>query len=277
MKLRPAIILLLLISFSVKAQYYYKDIVTPGQTMDLLSKYREQRIGSVKMISYEGDGERAEDFSGSQTISDNFTTTKTLFHTLTAGLSELTVYFNAAGRLLKSFDTTDGSGSVTEYKYNEKGQIIKIVNVSTSAGSHQEKEEHVWFYDAENRPRKMMRIKNDIDTLFVSFVLDENGNVAEENSIRKKTEQPSFYYYYDEKKRMTDIVTYSQKAQRLLPIYIFEYNAGGRISAMIVVPEGSDDYQKWYYEYNEAGLKSKETAYNKRRKLLGRVDYEYRK
>jgi hypothetical protein len=58
---------------------------------------------------------------------------------------------------------------------------------------------------------------------------------------------------------------------------VFEYNDDGKIKTMLVVPEGSDDYQKWYYEYNEAGLKMKETAYNKRKQVLGRVDYEYRK
>jgi hypothetical protein len=229
------------------------------------------------MISYEGNGERIEDFSGSQTIGDNFTTTKTVFQTLTSGLSELTAYFNGAGQLIKSVDTTEGSGSVSEYAYNDKGQIMKIVNVSTSAGAHKENEEHLWYYDADGRPQKMLRIKNGNDTLFVSFVLDENGNVAEENSFRKKTAQPSFYYYYDDKKRLTDIVAYSRKAQRLLPVYVFEYNDDGKIKTMLVVPEGSDDYQKWYYEYNEAGLKMKETAYNKRKQVLGRVDYEYRK
>ena len=45
---------------------------------------------------------------------------------------------------------------------------------------------------------------------------------------------------------------------------------------MIMVPEGTDDYQKWVYEYNANGLKIKETAFNKRRQILGRVEYQYK-
>ncbi len=44
---------------------------------------------------------------------------------------------------------------------------------------------------------------------------------------------------------------------------------------MLVVPEGTDNYQKWHYTYNEAGLKTKEACYNKRKQLLGRIEYEY--
>ena len=45
---------------------------------------------------------------------------------------------------------------------------------------------------------------------------------------------------------------------------------------MLVVPEGTDDYQKWIYEYNDAGLKIKETCLNKRKQILGRVEYVYK-
>lgn len=71
------------------------------------------------------------------------------------------------------------------------------------------------------------------------------------------------------------MVAYNEKAKRLLPIYIFEYNAAGEISTMMVVPEGSDNYQKWYYQYDQRGLKIKETCFNKRKQVLGRVEYEY--
>jgi hypothetical protein len=46
---------------------------------------------------------------------------------------------------------------------------------------------------------------------------------------------------------------------------------------MLVVPEGTDEYQRWLYEYNAAGLKTKETCYNKRKQMLGRVEYAYNK
>jgi len=122
----------------------------------------------------------------------------------------------------------------------------------------------------------MLRVKNGVDTTYITFVLDENGNVAEENSVRNNVSLPSYYYYYDGQNRLTDVVSYNVKAKRLLPIYIFEYNADNQISSMLVVPEGSDDYQKWIYEYNGRMLKVKETCINKRKQIVGRVEYQYR-
>ena len=44
---------------------------------------------------------------------------------------------------------------------------------------------------------------------------------------------------------------YHEKAKRLLPDYMFEYEENGELSTMTVVPEGSSDYQKYYYKYDE--------------------------
>jgi YD repeat-containing protein len=276
MILRLAAILCLFLALDTQSQYYYKDIVTPQQTVQRMKKYRMQKVHSVKVMSYESSGEPTQDFEGNQQINNNFTNITTRLKTPLSGESLLTTYFNAAGQLIKTVDTADGAGSVSNYAYDDAGRIKSITNVSTSAGGHQEKEVHNWNYDAQGKPQNMLRIKNETDTTTVNFVLDEKGNIAEENSSRKGRQLPSFYYYYDDKNRLTDVVAYNVRAQRLLPIYIFEYNAAGEISTMMVVPEGSDNYQKWYYQYDQRGLKIKETCFNKRKQVLGRVEYEYR-
>lgn len=268
-------LLCLLISFTANAQYYYKDLVVSRQTMEQMRRYKEQKIRNVSVTSYESNGERTEDFFGSQTLADNYTRINTMFKTAISGESGLTTFFDSKGNLVKTIDTTDGAGSVSEYFYNENGMPVKIVNISTSAGDHKEKEEHNWFYNSDGQPEKMLRIKNDSDTAYIDFVTDENGNVAEENSRRKGVALTSFYYYHDNKNRLTDIVSYSQKAKRLLPLYIFEYKEGVMPSSMLIVPEGSDDYQKWYYEYNDRGLKIRETCFNKRKQLLGKIEFGY--
>ena len=74
------------------------------------------------------------------------------------------------------------------------------------------------------------------------------------NRCRAGQTLPSIYYYYDNDGRLTDIVRYNQKAGRLLPDYVFEYNSG-RLSSMLFVPAGSTDYQKWIYSYDANGLK----------------------
>ena len=274
--IRLTTMLCLIISLGANAQYYYKDITGPIQTMEKAAKYKSQKIHSVNVVSYEFDGERTEDFNGTQTISTDYSRVITSFKTPLSGESELTTNFDNKGRLVKSIDTADGSHSESEYFYNGNGLLSKITNVSTSAGNKIEKEDHLWLYNSNGKPEKMIRVKNGVDTTYVTFVLDENGNVAEENSVRRNVALPSFYYYYDDQSKLTDIVSYNVKAKRLLPLYIFEYNNNGQLASMLVVPEGTDDYQKWIYEYNDAGLKVKETCLNKKKQIVGRVEYEYR-
>ncbi|MEP7257893.1 MAG: hypothetical protein ABI687_05890 [Flavitalea sp.] len=259
----------------VRGQYYYKDQLVPHQTVQQLARYKEQKIRKVKLHSFENDGQPSADFTGEQSINNNFTQVITHINSPVTGESQLTTLYDAKGWIIKTIDTTDGSGSAAEYSYNIKGQIEKIISASSSAGLAREKEEHIWIYNQEGRPEKMIRIKNNTDTTIVLFVLDENGNVTEENSSRNGVGLPSVYYYYDAGKRLTDIVSYSVKAKRLLPLYVFEYNESGQPLSMIVVPEGTDNYQKWYYEYNDEGLKTRESCFNKKKQLQGKIEYEY--
>ncbi len=267
------ILVCILIVSRAAAQYYYKDIIVSQQASRQIQKYREKKVHAVKLSSFESDGQPTEKFSGSQQIDNNFTKITTRLSSALAGSSELTSNFDRTGLLTSSHDTTDGSGSTTNYFYNNKNELSKLINLSVSPGARTEKEIHLWAFE-NGRPVSMMRIKDNSDTTFIKFVLDEKSNVVEENSIRKGTRLPSFYYYYDDQNRLTDVVSYNIRAKRLLPAYLFEYNEDGSLKTMMVVPEGSSDYQKWYYEYRD-GLKIKETAFNKKKQLLGRIEYNY--
>ena len=67
----------------------------------------------------------------------------------------------------------------------------------------------------------------------------------------------------------------SVRAKRLLPMDMFEYE-NGKVSSSLVVPEeGSSSYQKWYYVYDDKGLKAKDFCYNKEKELLGSIEYQY--
>ena len=134
-------------------------------------------------------------------------------------------------------------------------------------------EKHLWIYEGEQL-KKMIKIKGESDTTMVTLNRDEKGNITEEKSVRAGLSQPTIYYYYDDKGRLTDIVRYNQKAGRLLPDYVFEYNYD-RISSMLFVPAGSTDYQKWVYSYSSTGLKASETCYDKRKQLVVKINYTY--
>lgn len=277
MKFVALTLLFSLLSQLLASQYYYKDQVLPKQTMDQMKKLKEAKVRSVKLNSAEGNGRPVEDLLVEQTINNSYTLVTTNTSSSSSNTSTLKTWYDNNGRIIKTTDTTDGFSSTTEYIYNSNNQVSSITNTAISAGQRIEKEEHVWVYNSEGKPLSMNRIKNNSDTLYVSFTLDENGNVTEENSRRYGLAQSPIYYYYNNLNQLTDVVRYNRKAKRLLPDYMFEYNKDGQLLSMVIVPEGSDDYQRWVYQYNDQGLKTRETVVNKRKQVLGRVDYVYGK
>ena len=96
-----------------------------------------------------------------------------------------------------------------------------------------------------------MKGQSKTDSALIYFTIDEKGNVAEEEVRGSKIPVRRMFYYYDDKNRLTDIVRFNEKLKQLLPDYIFEYEDNGELSTMTVVPEGSNDYQKWYYKYDQ--------------------------
>ncbi len=123
----------------------------------------------------------------------------------------------------------------------------------------------------------MLRIKNKSDTTLIQFKLDEQGNVVEEQSIRKNVKSDPVYYYYDAQNRLTDIVRFNQKARRLLPEYMFEYSSANQVIQKITVPSNNSDYLIWRYQYDASGLKIKEAIYNKQKQLSGKIEYVYQR
>jgi hypothetical protein len=153
--------------------------------------------------------------------------------------------------------------------------LLSIINSSIdSSGKSKETEQHIWKYN-DNRIAGMLRIKNMKDSSFVTFKLDENGNVIEEQETRKGIKAEPVYYYYDANNRVTDIVRYNKKAKKLLPEYMFEYSPSNQVIQKITVPANSDNYLIWRFQFNNQGLKTKEVIYNKQKQLTGKIEYQY--
>jgi len=276
MKLLTGSIVLILLARTATAQYYYKDLVLTGQTASRWQLYKENKVRSVELRAFEGDGRPTEGFTGNQQVASDFTRITTHTHSIGSSESWLIASYTPSGYPLRTVDTSDTYRSVSEYVYDTAGRLRRIDNTSIETDNQaKEIEQHQWEYDQQGKPTIMLKIRNSRDTTFVRFVKDEKGNISEEHAKRNNTDLPTVFYYYDASDRLTDIVRYNVRAQRLLPDYVFEYAAGPSPVSMLVVPEGSNDYQKWLYEYNDKGLKVKEVCYNKRKELQGRVDYQY--
>lgn len=267
---------LIVSSFQAFSQYYYKDLVTTNQINETYKVYKQNKIGAVTLKSYQGYVAVTEGFVCEQKV--NRARNEVITYTKTADLGEsfFTASYSAAGLLIKTIDSSQESLSTSIYEYDAANRLFQLSHTTKAAdNSSSITEIHTWQYSSSGKPLKMLRIKNSIDSTIVNFSLDEKGNVAEEQALHKNVASEKIYYYYDEKNRLTDVVRYNVKAKRLLPDYMFEYEDNGELSTMTIVPEGSSDYQKWYYKYDDTGLKLIEFCYNKKEELLGKVEYNY--
>lgn len=266
--------LLILGGITAKAQYYYKDILGTQQINANYQLFIANKVSAVNLSSYVGNKPVTEGFSGTQQIYPAQNKVVTITKTAEDGETTFTAFYNAQGFIIQSVDSTTSGSSTSTYNYDAQNRLIVLSNSSRSAGLTST-EVHTWQYNAKGQPVEMKRIRNNSDTTVVSFVTDEKGNVTEERATKNGIAHPTVFYYYDDKKRLTDIVRYNVKVKRMLPDYMFEYEDSGELSSMTVVPEGSSDYQKWYYTYDENGLKLAEFCYNKRNELLGKIEYQY--
>ena len=268
----PAL-LLQLCACTCFSQYYYKDLLTTREVNHNFLLYKTNKVARIKLSSFQGNVPVTEGFECEQKIAGNQMVTYT--KTADAGESFFTATYNSKSLLSKTIDSSEEAISTTQYQYDEADHILQISNETHARdGSSKTAEVHLWQYNPAGKPVKMIRIKDARDTTTLVFTLDEKGNPSEETTAGGK-KAVTIYYYYDNQNRLTDIVRYNNQAKRLLPDYIFEWEESGELATMLVVPEGSSDYLKWYYKYDEAGLKAVDFCYNKRKELQGKIEYSY--
>ena len=265
----------MLFALPAVAQYYYKDLVTIQQINKTYQNYKTSKVTKVTLKSFQGTSPVTEGFVCEQTVNAARNEVVTYTNTADAGESFFTAYYNSEGILIRSVDSTQESVSTSNYEY-DVAKRLSMIRYSTHATDNSSSltETHTWQYSANGAPQKMVRIKNSGDTSIATLRLDEKGNIIEEEITGRATRYQKVYYYYDEKNRLTDVVQYNTKAKRLLPDYMFEYE-DDELSTMTVVPEGSSEYQKYFYKYDDNGLKVVEFCYNKKNELLGKIEYNY--
>lgn len=257
------------------AQFYYTDIVLTSRNTEQLNLYKTNGVKQIKLLSYEASGEASEDFACQVMLDARYTKVITNTQSPAGGNSWLTVYYLPDGKIARSIDSSSGNVNTYTYTYNENGKVSVLNSVSaTVKGKDLQKETHVWVYNNNYQPQKMLWIKNGIDTSIVALKTDEAGNVTEEEIFYKGISKGAVYYYYDNNNRITDIVRYNERLKKLMPDNVFEYNDQGFLSQMLSIQNGAD-YLIWKYEYNDQKLKTRELCYNKQKKLVGRIEYQY--
>ena len=267
--------MLLLLFFHAKSQYYYKDVVAACDISRLMKTYMANNITKITAKGITPDGSSPSDFSEVSEVSG--ATLKVTTNNNKA-ISTLKFSFNDRGLLISSVDSAINVKSTSTYSYDANGKIISISNSATDAdstGDFSQTEVHQYIYK-DGKLDKMWRIINKTDSLEVRFVTDEKGNVIEERNFKRGVLADPVYYYYDDRNRLTDIVRFNYKANRLLPDYLFEYDEKDRVIQKITTTSGKNlGYLTWRYLFDEKGLKTKEALFNKDKQLQGRIDYSY--
>ncbi|HLX93188.1 MAG TPA: hypothetical protein VKR32_16000 [Puia sp.] len=276
MKISIKIILFVLPTQLCNAQYYYKDILATKEAVEKQRQYKVSNVRSVDVISTDAEERPEEGFVCRQQVAPDFLETDTYTKSRFNPESYQMTFFDSRGYIIKTVDTSQKYYSTTEYQFDMVGRLLKITNTSTETDNHfNDIEEHLWQYDPSGRPSKLLKVKNGTDTTYFHFVMDDKGDITEEHGVHEGEPLPTIYYYYNNSNQLTDIVRFNAAANRLLPDYIFTYNGHDAVASMVMVPEGSTNYQRWAYQYDDKGLRTEEICFDKQRQILGKIHYSY--
>jgi hypothetical protein len=279
MKRIPYLLLLNFVVISLSqntaAQFYYQDIITHQKNLQQYQLQKNNRVQAISISSYEQNGEVSADFRFNQQYNASWSQLKTVAELTNTGRNVVVNYYNSQGLLYRTTDSSNGTYSVYEYIYDSLARLIQIQNNTLSiAGKNKSAETHNWYYDQNGIPEKMERIRDKSDTMIFILTKDSAGNIIEEQGFYKGAAGEKTYYYYDSANRLTDIARYNNRAGKLLPDYMFDYDQSGRIRQMVSTQQGSNA-TIWEYQYDEQGLKTTETCYLEQKKLAGRMAYQY--
>lgn len=260
----------------LQAQYYYSDIVANTEASLNYQLLKKHNLTKVTVSALEADGTAAEGFFLEQDLQAATLTTRS--QSAFSEASILQSRFDAKARLEYTYDSSVASNNKINYHYDAAGRLLRIETQSMQDGQQQYVIGEVRQYsytDDSNIPNEMLRVAGK-DTLYVRFTRDANGKPATETWYKDGRKTETWYYYYDEANRISDIVRFSDAAGRMLPDYLFGYNAQGQVTSKVAVQPGTGVFRVWQYFYDARGLKIEETVMNKQRQPEGKLVYTYR-
>lgn len=268
------LLLSVLSTLAGSAQFYYKDIIGTRETGDVIRAYGKAKVKQVSLLSYGPDRRRVVGMN----VEQHFDPSRNVLRSITSdgagNQSVLVSYGDSKGNVIRTVDSSDLVISITSYNFDDEGRLQRIEHSSSDSSRSMKKTDvHLWQWK-DNRPERMLRIRNGRDTTFVNFRFDDKGNVIEETETYRGVQAYPYQYFYNEAGQLTDVVRYNKRARRLLPEYMFEYEKG-RLVQQTTVPVNNPDYLIWVYRYDDRGLKLSEAIYDKNKTLNGRIEYQY--
>lgn len=276
--LRPVLLILTcFFYYSGISQFFFQDIITAGNSSKNFQQLKKNLVKKVSVTSIEPDGSETEGFAITQTLNAGNKLTTVTTSGIT-GTSTLITEFNTAGLPVTIEDSSASTINKVSYTYDNTGKLLTVKSYShqpEDTNHYTIREDHFFQYNSNGQLEKMLKVKDNYDTLTVVFIPAENGLPGEEQWFKKNRKTETWYYYYDDKNRLTDIVRYNTTANKMLPDYVFDYDETGNLSQQTVVQPGTNFYRLWIYEYDEKGLKKAETIFKKGKEQEGRIIYSY--
>ena len=267
--------LLILTGYAATAQYYYTDILNNKQAVAELAVLKEKKIKGIKITSLESTGEETEGFICQKKINGDYTEVEIYTETNESYPNTFISYFNKAGQLQRTVDSSEAGTTTVDYLYDASGKTIAVNSskrFATDDDAGLVTEKHIYNYNGAGILQQMLLVKNNRDTTAFIFEADETGNVIIEKN--KKTAEV-YYYYYDEKNRLTDIVHKYSYQKQLFTESSFEYDDMGQLARMVSSEKEGAYYFTWRYNY-EDGLRMSERCYSKEGRIMGSVEYKYK-
>jgi YD repeat-containing protein len=268
--------LAILAATGLHAQYYYNDIIGTREMSSRMKTYVSNKVQAVSATGYDAAGTKSTDFNEWQEVKENG---RALKITTRNGLNKTILYyrFDADSRVISLIDSSQDVQSESNYQYDAAGRLSSIKNTTKDPTlAFNETELHLWIYNSKGQPEKVWRILNGKDSLEIRFTIDDSNNVADEQIYKRGVGVDPVYYYYDDINRLTDIVRFNKKMNRLLPDFMFEYDDSDRVIQKITTLSSFNmGYLIWRYIYDAKGLKTKEALFNKDKELTGKIDYSY--
>lgn len=274
-----AIAIFLGVCTGAQAQFYYLDILNTKATEESQANYKKAKVVSQVVASFDAEGRKTDyDFRSERDFSDNYRQLVTVTASIATGRSIMRTYFNTKGHLTKIIDSTRSIITTTIYTYDkyDSSHNIKEIYVKTEdpKNKYTVSETRRYVYDSLNRPTRMIHFRGEKleDSTTVKFVLDSAGHVVEE----QETGKGKIYYKYNDQGLLTDIYRYYPSKQKMLPDYVFDYDAKNRIGATTTVNVQTGDYIIYRNTYNEMDLLDGQDVYGRQKVQVGVVRYKYK-
>lgn len=263
-----------------QAQYYYQDIINTENMTREHRQYQENKIGHIRIKSYNDNNDLNKDFHCVKDFSDDFKRVITRTGSFETGNSVVYSDFDSQGRIAHSIDSTANSVNETYYYYDKKRteQIDSLRFISYSiqnSDTFRYNESHIYEYDSTGKPLKMIRLKNDRPFSVVTFITDSEGRVIKESEKGRYDTVPAVYYKYNASGQPTDIFHFNSDKQRMVPDFLFDYDRQNRLTDKTTVTMNRNSYLVWKFFYGDKGLLDRESCYGPKSALLGTMKFEY--